>query len=181
MDQIGILPGHGSREAGRYDPGTVSPAGWTEADLVRAVAVALLAELPESRIASSGSYRDRGADLARALPGAPVVQLHADATAAETSPDRATVWTWPGNTRSRHLADLVRAELASVVPWTVRILEASSTIDWHAGARACLAAVAQDAILVEVGYADGAIGRHLLPALAPAIGAAIARGCRAYR
>lgn len=179
MDAIAILPGHGHKT--EYDPGTVSPAGWAEADVVRAIAVACLADLPASRIAGAGSYRDRGAWLARMLPGVPVVQLHADATAAETSPDRATIWTWPGNARSRHLADLVRAELSAVVPWPVRVLEASATIGWHANARACLGAVAQDSILIEVGYADGAQGRHLIPGLCPAIGAAIARGVRGYR
>lgn len=174
-----LLPGHGWRldQSGRriYDPGTRSPAGWCEADLVRAVAVAALGARPGSVLVSEGSYQERGQAAARLVPGAPVIQIHADAVEAEEGPDRATCWVWPGNSRARALAERIAWEVGLVVPWPVAIKEASASIDWHQGARSCLAAVEQDSVLCEVGYADGREGRVLLPRLAHDIGVALAR------
>ena len=183
----GILPGHGSREPGRYDPGARAPAshahpnGWTEADLVRAVGLACCAAAQGCAFASEGTYRERGRRLAQVVPGAPVLQLHADAVAADTGPDRTTLWTYPGNTDALALAQVLREEIGPVVPWPVAIHVADRSVAWHAGVLTCLSAVAQSSVLIEVGYTDGVIGREALPGLAPAIGRAIAAALACYR
>lgn len=168
-----FLPGHGARD-GRWDPGAISPLGWIEADFVRAVAVAAVGVRPaEHVIVSQGSYSERGREGARLRPGAPVVQLHADAVADEIGPDRATVFWWPQNPSGEALARAAAEALAPVLPWPVKALEARADVSWHAGARSCLRAVAQTSILIECGYTDGAQGRRLLPGLAAPIGVAL--------
>lgn len=175
---IGYLAGHGDK--GEYDPGTRSPAGWDEADLVRAVAVSALAATPGGVLVTRGTYDKRAAEVKRLLPSAPLIQIHADASPKQVGPDRATLWIWPGNDRSRSLAHHILAHLAEVVPWPIHVIEASATISWHASARACLRIVPQDSVLVEVGFADGVQGRLLLPALAHDIGRALAVGTLKY-
>jgi len=173
-----FLPGHGARD-GRWDPGAVSPLGWIEADFVRAVAMAAIGVRPDDHlIVSQGSYSERGREGARLRPGAPVVQLHADAVADEVGPDRATVFWWPGNPSGEALARSTVEALASVLPWPVKALEARADVSWHAGARSCLQAVAQTSILVELGYTDGVQGRRLLPGLAATAGQALSWGLR---
>lgn len=167
------LPGHGARD-GRWDPGAKSPAGWLEADFVRAVAMGAIGQDPLSIIVSEGSYSERGREAARRVPGAPVIQIHADAVAAETGPDHATVFWWPGNAAGERLARAIAADLMPLLPWAVRVTEADPTVTWHAGARSCLRQVAQTSVLIECGYTDGLLGRIRLPALAGDIGRTIA-------
>jgi len=186
-----LLPGHGPRQESehpldrRWDAGCEAPAsptwprGWLEADLVRAIAMAAAAALPGSVVASVGTYGERGRLGARLLPGAPVLQLHADAVPAEVGPDRATLWTWPTNERAAALAARLERELGQALPWPVVRKVVDPRIAWHDGVRSCLASVAQDSVLIESGYSDGLLGRERLPGLAPAIGAAIARGLAA--
>lgn len=164
-----FLPGHGD-----LDPGAISPHGWREADFVRAVAMAALGVRPdEHRVVSSGRYSERGREAARLRPGAPIIQLHADAVADEVGPDRATVFWWPNNAAGEALANAAVRALAPVLPWAVRAIAADPNVSWHAGARSCLRSVAQTSILIECGYTDGQMGRHLLPGLASAIGVAL--------
>lgn len=168
-----LFPGHGARD-GRWDPGAVSPLGWIEADFTRAVATAALGVRPTDHlIVSQGSYSERGREGARLRPGAPVVQIHADAVADEVGPDRATVFWWPTNAAGEALARSAVEALAPILPWPVRALEARPDVSWHAGARSCLRSVAQTSILIECGYTDGALGRRLLPGLASPIGIAL--------
>jgi N-acetylmuramoyl-L-alanine amidase len=176
---IDWLPGHGTKRKG-YDPGALSPCAWTEADLVRKVcAVAWLtcesARVP-SNIQAGGDYDERGKRAA--LGGsALVVQIHADAVAAETGPDISRVFFYPNSPRAA--ADLIAAELRTVVPWPVQVFEADGAT-WG-GAHACLGSVAPLSVLVEVGFTDGARGRTQLPLIVDKLGAAIARGALKWR
>lgn len=168
-----FLPGHGTRD-GRWDPGAVSPLGWLEADFARAVAMAALGVNPtEHVIVSHGNYGERGREGARLRPGAPIIQIHADAVADDVGPDRATVFWWPGNAAGEALANAAVRVLAPVLPWSVRALAADPNVGWHTGARSCLRQVAQTSIVIEPGYTDGALGRRRLPELASAIGVAL--------
>jgi len=177
---LALLAGHGPREPGRYDPGARAPAcaahpnGWTEADLVRAIGLAAVSVAPGSVLASEGTYTERGRLLGRLVPGAPVLQLHADAVPAEVGPDRATLWSYPHNAAAALHAERLRTALAQVLPWPVTVRVADPGEAWQAGVLNCLEAVAQDSVLLEVGYSDGALGRELLPRLAPVIGYALA-------
>lgn len=178
MSSLGLLPGHGARQ-GRWDPGARSPADWVEADFVRAVAMSALGSATsngvKAAIASEGEYTERGRVLARLVPGAPVVQIHADAVDEETGPDRTTVFYWPTNAAGKALAEGIAAQVRLVVPWLVAVTAAKEEVSWHAGARSCLRQIPQTSVLIECGFTDGAQGRTLLPALAANIGKAIVR------
>lgn len=176
---VSWLPGHGAKPGG-WDPGCISPAGWTEADLVRDVAAAAWREAERRRllteIVSAGSYGQRGQDADAGAGSRLVVQLHADASPAETGPDVARVFYWPaapgevatGLAPAEALAQALRA----AVPWPVEVHAATEA--WP-GPRACLAAVRAVSVLVEVGFSDGPSGRRLLPGLAQSIGEALGR------
>lgn len=176
---VSWLPGHG-RRAGRWDVGCVSPAGWTEAELVRDIAAAAWRTCERrhvpTEIVSAGTYAQRGQDADAGAGSRLVVQLHADASPAETGPDVARVFYWPaapgevapGLAPAEALAQALRA----VVPWPVEVRAAT---DAWPGPRACLAAVRAVSVLVEVGFSDGPAGRRLLPGLAQSIGEALGR------
>lgn len=176
---VSWLPGHGMRPTG-YDPGAISPAGWTEAELVRDIAAAAWrateARRIPSEIVSAGSYAQRGQDADAGAGSRLVVQLHADASPAEEGPDVARVFYWPRqsptSSASRGLvpALAIAEALRAVVPWPVLAVEATER--WP-GPRGCLASVRAVSVLVEVGFTDGRGGRHELPGLAEAIGRAL--------
>lgn len=176
---ISWMPGHGSKLAG-WDPGAISPAGWTEAWLVRRVAAAgwLTCEdaQVQSEVIAAGDYGQRGRDAEAGTGSLLVIQLHADAAPAEVGPDVARVFWYPNGQQAAALA--IAAELRKVVPWRVdaRCADAS----WK-NAQNCLASVGPGSVLVELGFTDGADGRHKLPALAEAMGQAVARGALAWR
>lgn len=172
---VGYLPGHGHRpdRGSNWDPGAVSPDGWSEAALVvdvatTAVATRLKGKLPTALLAA-GSYSARG-KAAEAMRCDLVVQLHADASAAETGPDIARVFYWPRNQDGQHAAEDIARRLRSVLPWAVKVMEAGE--EWP-NARWCLGQVVPTSVLVELGFTDGAKGRVDLPRLATAIGTAL--------
>jgi N-acetylmuramoyl-L-alanine amidase len=158
-----------------WDVGAVSPAGWAEAQLVvevatAAVAAALALKRPAALLAA-GSYAARG-KAAAAMNCDLVVQLHADASAAETGPDIARVFYWPGNRDGQRAAENIARQLTAVLPWAVKVVEAGE--EWP-NARWCLGQVAATSVLVELGFTDGLRGRDELPRLAAAVGAALGR------
>lgn len=177
---ISWFPGHGSKLDG-WDPGALSPAGWTEAWLVRRVAAAawLACEdaQAQSEIVSAGDYSHRGKDAMAGTGSSLIVQLHADAAPAETGPDITRVFWFPkGN---RLAAELTAEELAKVVPWKVEVQEA--TREKWPNVYFCLGLVAPASILVELGFTDGKLGRVQLPLLTDKLGAALAAGALARR
>lgn len=176
---VAWLPGHGSRPGG-WDPGALSPAGWSEADLVRDVAAAAWRECERLRVPSeivaAGSYLERGQDAEAGAGAAFIVQLHADASSARVGPDVARVFYWPDNEAGRELAHQLADALEGVVPWPVAVCAAVET--WP-GPRACPAAVRPTSLVVELGFTDGQRGRVQLPSLAEQIGRALARACAA--
>lgn len=187
-----LFAGHGWRGS-HFDPGAVSPNGWNEAWLVREVALSVLhhwedankqdlrvgfPNLPAPLLLSTGSYTGRCKQIP--LGSSLVLQLHADAVAAEVGPDRTTCWYWPQNKRTANIAAVLCRELQDVVPWPVKVQEASAEVEWHKNARACLGMMRNPSILLELGYTDGAMGREALPKLVSALGKGIAlvlRGC----
>lgn len=171
QEAVSFFPGHGDKPDG-WDPGTRSPRGWTEADLVReVVAAAWLASqrrhIP-SEVVSAGSYGLRGLDADAGSGSRLVVQVHVDAGGA----DRSTVFFYPNNERGEAAANRIAQELRRVVPWPVVVRAAD---DGWRDARACLAAVRATSVLVELGFADGPIGQVVLPALAKQLGEALAQ------
>jgi N-acetylmuramoyl-L-alanine amidase len=179
MDKaVTLLPGHGNKPEG-WDVGAVSPATWEEAELVRDIVAACWRELQRLRvpckIASAGSYTQRGQDADAGTGSRLVVQFHADASAKETGPDVARVFYWPplpgAKAPGEVPAQTIAQALRGVLPWPVEVYAA--TADWP-GPRACLAAVRATSVLVEVGFTDGRQGRELLPGLAERIGKTIA-------
>lgn len=176
---ISWLPGHGSKLKG-WDPGTLSPAGWSEADLVRQVTAAAWlacerAHIP-SKVVSAGDYSQRGKDAESGSGSALIVQLHTDAVEADVGPDESRVFWYPGGAERAALD--IAAELRKVVPWRVRTICAD--LSWK-NARACLASVGPASVLVELGFADGAAGRVKLPELVEPLGAALAAGAQVWR
>lgn len=177
---IGLLPGHGGN-----DPGAVSPAGWREADLVRDVAAAARVEAllagggPDLVVEDGGgTYRERERRAAKRGALRAVVQLHADAVEAEVGPDRATLFYWPGSASGRRLAHVLADALEPVLPWPVLVLEALPG-RWGR-AHGVLRQHAATAVLVELGFTDGALGRVRLPELVVPLGEALARGAAAW-
>ena len=169
-----LVPGHIGKTP--KDTGTISPAGWAEASFVASVCAAVAANWGERQIAfaldASGSYAERGrrADEQKAEL---VVHVHADAVAAETGPDFTTVYYWPGSQVGKLAASRVAAGLSKVVPWPVKTIEANNEV-WLKNVRALLAASVAPAIVVELGFADGKLGRTWLPANTSAIGRCLA-------
>lgn len=172
---VALLPGHGAKPTG-WDPGARSPAGWSEAELVRDVTAVAWRELERRRcqveIVGAGSYAQRGA-AADAGPRLDViVQLHADASPADVGPDVGRVFHWPRNAAGATIARAIAAELGALLPWPVHVVAAEP--EWG-NARACLAAVRGTSVLVELGFTDGVEGRVVLPDRATDIGLALAR------
>lgn len=176
---VSILTGHGNKTDG-WDVGCTSPKGWQEAELVRDVAAVAWRELQRRRvpaeIIAAGSYHERGQDADAGTGSRLVVQLHADASAAEIGPDRSSVFYWPAEpgkvAPGLAPAQAIAAALAKVVPWPVHVYEATPA--WE-GPRACLAAVSAVSVLVELGFSDGRLGRDWLPLHTDALGIALGR------
>lgn len=168
-----LIPGHIGKEP--QDVGAVSPAGWCEAVLAGQVASAVGSELARHQrphvIDAAGSYAERGA-RADAAGASLVVHIHADASAAEDGPDRASVFYWPGSARGRSAAERAGQLLAGVVPWPVRVTPAED-LHWLRNVRALLGACRAPAIVVELGFTDGRVGRGWLPAHVQAMAAAL--------
>lgn len=168
---VSWFPGHGTGPGG-WSPGAVSPAGWTEADLVRDIVAAAWRECERRHIASevvaAGSYAQRGEDAEAGAGAAVVVQVHADS--GGRGADRAGVYYWPGNVAGERRARALAEALGTVVPWAVQVYAADAA--WPR-VRTCLAAVRPTSVLVEVGFVDGALGAARLPGLAAAIGQAL--------
>lgn len=171
---VSWLPGHGAKPDG-WDPGAISPAGWREADLVRDVAMHAWRAAERWRtpteIVSAGSYAQRGQDADAGAGSRLVVQLHADASPAETGPDVARVFYWPTSLEGAKAAVALAGALRPVLPWPVEVCAAEANT-WP-NARACLAAVRATSVLIELGFTDGVKGRDLLPGLAQRIGEAL--------
>lgn len=177
MPVVTWLPGHGWRD-GHWDSGAVSPSGWAEADLVRDVVAVAWRECERrhipTEVASTGTYHQRGEDAEAGLGSTLIVQLHADAVAAEVGPDITRVFYWPESSRGGEAADKIARALDAVVPWDVAVYAADER--WP-GPRSCLAAVGKTAsVLVELGFTDGARGRVELPHLVEKLGVALAVG-----
>lgn len=175
---VSWLPGHGSRLTG-WDPGAISPAGWTEAELVRDVAAAAWRTCERchvpTELVSAGSYAQRGQDADAGAGSRLVVQLHADASPAEQGPDVARVFYWPATGATipgLAPAEAIAQGLRKVLPWPVEVHAAT---DKWPGPRACLAAVRAVSVLVELGFTDGPRGRLELPGLAARIGEVLGR------
>lgn len=171
-----LIPGH----LGKYPPdsGAVSPAGWVEASFVGQVAGALSMGLSARRMThcldASGAYRERGA-RADAQHAQLVVHLHADAVAGDIGPDLSSVFYWPGSQVGRTSAEAIGESLGGVVPWPVRVMPAEDA-PWLRNVRALLSACRAPAVVVELGFTDGALGRTWLPAHVRELGAALAEG-----
>jgi N-acetylmuramoyl-L-alanine amidase len=175
MKVIALLPGHGSKPDA-WDPGARSPAGWDEADLVRRVAASAFVALQLARvpaeIVAAGSYTQRGQDADAGAGASLIVQLHADASAAEIGPDVGRVFYWPRNQGALVAAKALALELAKALPWPVLVVAADER--WP-NARACLGAVKGSSVLLELGFTDGPLGRVELPLRVQAMGEAVAR------
>lgn len=173
MLAVSWMPGHGMRPTG-YDPGAISPAGWSEAELVRDIAAAAWrateARRIPSEIVSAGSYAQRGQDADAGSGSRLVVQLHADASPVEVGPDVARAFYWPTSGDGAKAARQLAEALERVLPWPVEIRAADAS--WP-GPRSCLAAVRATSVLLELGFTDGVRGRGELPGLAVTIGRAL--------
>lgn len=163
MSALYIIAGHIGRPLA--DPGAVSPAGWTEAEFVGRVGGLLAAELGARRLPCvldmHGGYTDRAsrADVGRA---GLVLHLHADAVAAEIGPDISGVYYWPGSARGQVAAESCAAALSGCVPWPTHA--SAATQDKYPRPRSLLALTHTPALVVELGFTDGAQGRVWLPA-----------------
>lgn len=157
-----LVPGHIGKMP--KDTGTVSPAGWAEASFVAGVCAIVARCWGEKQLAFSldanGPYAERG-KRADAQKAELVVHVHADAVAAEVGPDISSVFYWPGSAVGKLAAQRVVAALEPVVPWPVRLIEATDK-PWLTNVRALLKSSKAPAIVIELGFADGALGRTWL-------------------
>ena len=120
-----------------------------------------------------GFYSDRHKRCDALAPDL-YIALHFDAGIGGKG-DRGAVFHWPGSTRGKAAADKVAAHAGAVCPWEVRALVAEAG-KWDR-VRACLAGVKAPALLFELGFCDGALGKAWLQddANLRALGQAVAR------
>lgn len=174
-----LVPGHIGKTP--RDTGTVSPAGWTEASFVAGVCAIVARCWGEKQLAFSldanGSYAERG-KRADAQKAELVVHVHADAVAAEDGPDFSSIFYWPGSAVGKLAAERVADGLRAVVPWPVKLIEADDK-PWLKNVRALLGSSKAPAIVVELGFADGKLGRTWLLGNREALGCALARALEA--
>jgi N-acetylmuramoyl-L-alanine amidase len=120
-----------------------------------------------------GSYADRHARCDALTPDL-YVALHFDAGIAGKG-DRGAVFFWPGSARGVKYAAQVAAAADHLCPWDVKHVAAVSGT-WDR-VRACLAGVKAPALLLELGFCDGSLGRSWLQdeTSLRALGQAVAR------
>lgn len=120
-----------------------------------------------------GTYRERHARCDALAPDL-YIALHFDAGIVGRG-DRGAAFFWPGSARGVKYAAQVAAAADIVCPWDVKHVAAVSGT-WDR-VRACLAGVKAPALLLELGFCDGAIGKAWLQdeANLRALGQAVAR------
>jgi N-acetylmuramoyl-L-alanine amidase len=105
-----------------------------------------------------GSYADRHKRCDALNPDL-YIALHFDAGIGGRS-DRGAVFFWPGSARGQAFAEKVATASAAVCPWPIKPTAAAAPT-WDR-VRACLAGVEAPALLLELGFCDGAQGRTWL-------------------
>lgn len=123
-----------------------------------------------------GSYSDRHKRCDALAPDL-YIALHFDSGIGGRG-DRGAVFFWPGSTRGQAFAEKVATGAAAVCPWPVKPIAAVATPakTWDR-VRACIAGPDDPAILLELGFCDGSLGRSWLQdeASLRALGQAVAR------
>jgi N-acetylmuramoyl-L-alanine amidase len=127
----------------------------------------------EVLVLRDGAYRDRHARCDALAPDL-YIALHFDAGIAARG-DRGAVFFWPGSARGQAFAERVATASAGVCPWPIKPTPATAPT-WDR-VRACVGGVKAPAILLELGFVDGAQGRTWLQdeANLRALGQAVAR------
>ena len=153
--------------------GTVTEV-WATRRLALACEEALDAAGHEVYAIRDGEYRDRHQRVNALRPDV-YVSWHLDAGIGGRG-DRGAVFHWPGSTKGSATAARIVAACQPIVPWPLTVKPAEAG-EWDR-VRACLAGVQAPAVLLELGFCDGLMGRQWLQNSAnlEALGAAVARG-----